>query len=164
MNRDGENIPQMQAWSFRWTWTRPPCVRFLRPWCTFYATCPWTTAMGMTVRTGMMVSLVLFHTSISGCQSVCATVLFSSPCVCSSVCYLSVSVCVSLSLSLSFPASLLPSVWLSVCLSLCLSVCLCLELGTSSLLVYCHILTWYRIVMHVICAEVTQCSWQDPVK
>ena len=93
------------------------------------------------------------------------SVIFLSLCVC--VClYLSVSVClcVCVCLSLSFPASLLPSVWLSVCLSLCLSVCLCLELGTSSLLVYCHILTWYRIVVHVICAEVAQCSWQDPVK
>jgi len=92
----------------------------------------------------------------------CHCPFFFSTCL--FICLLSFCLCVCVSLSLSFPASLLPSVWLSVCLSLCLSVCLCLELGTSSLLVYCHILTWYRIVMHVICAEVTQCSWQDPVK
>ena len=148
MNRDGENIPQMQAWSFRWTWTRPHCVRFLRPWCTFYATCPWTTAMGMTMRTGVMVSPVLFHTNLSGCQSVCAAVLFFlSMCLCSSVC---------------FSLSLLPCLSPSICLIACLSLkSFCLSLPRTINYLFACVLPQFDLVQNNCACDL---CWGDPLQ
>ena len=58
VNRDGDDIPQKRAYSFRWTWTRLHCVRFLRPWCTSCATCPRMRKM-MTRLTTTVISIGL---------------------------------------------------------------------------------------------------------